>query len=185
MRDVGGWSLIFWRPACILSLEKGFVLDDADLVWLRAALDAAAYPSVVFLHVPIDDHSMTGNYYFENLPHLSTYSNASQARRMIEASGKVVLAMSGHVHWNAGSTIGGIHYRTLAALADTFHASGEASLAWGVLDLGGDRLSLEVFGREPCSWAAAPRASADRWYAPLQPAAFERRMRVLWHEIAE
>jgi Icc-related predicted phosphoesterase len=185
VRKLNGWSLIFWRANCSLTIEEGLRLPDEDLQWLESALNEASYPAVVFTHVPLDNHAMTGNYYFQNRTDLAGYSNASEARRLLEASGKVVLAMAGHVHWNAGTTIGGIHYRTLASLADTFDAGGKPSRAWGIFDLNSDRLALEVFGREPCSWSAAPRSQGNRWYKPLEQKVFERRMRVLWHEAAE
>lgn len=180
VREIGGWKLIFWRPACDISLNDGLALDDVDLVWLQDALNAAAYPAVVFLHVPIDGHSMIGNYYFERQMAIASYRNAGAARELIGASGKVVAVFSGHVHWNAGSTIGGIHHRTLASLADTFRTSGEASGAWAILELGSERLTLEVFGREPMTWSAPPRPPREQWLRPLAPDGFRRRMDILW-----
>ncbi|MCC8944230.1 metallophosphoesterase [Bradyrhizobium sp. Arg62] len=166
LRRVNGWTLLFWRPSCSVSLEHGIHLEENDLAWLRSALETAAYPTVVFLHAPIDGHSMVGNYYFEKRPDLSGYSNAAAARSAIEDSGKVVLVLTGHVHWNAGSTIDGIHYRTLASLSDTFRQSGEASGAWGLLDLDPALILLEVFGAEPMKWSAPPRSKDTRWYQP-------------------
>ena len=183
VRSLGGWTLIFWRPSCSLSLDSGPRLTEADLSWLYDALAAAAYPAVLFLHAPIDAHSMVGNLYFENRPDLAHYANAGEARRLLEASGKVALVMAGHVHWNAGSTINGIHHRTLASLSDTFLAAEAAppSGTWALLELAGDGgMSLKVFGREPMSWSAPAPAEGAQWRSPLPREAFDARMRALW-----
>ena len=183
VRKLGGWTLLFWRPSCSLSLEEGPRLTAADLAWLESALAAASYPAVLFLHAPIDAHSMVGNLYFENRPDLARYANAAAARRVLEASGKVVLVLAGHVHWNAASTINGIHYRTLASLTDTFQSAEAAppSGTWALLELAGDgRMSLEVFGREPMSWSAPANAEGARWRNPLPREAFDARMLALW-----
>jgi hypothetical protein len=182
VRIIGGWTLIFWRPNCSLTLERGYRLDPDDLAWLEATLADATHPAVLFLHVLIDGHSMRGNFYFANCAAYSTYANAPAARAILEASGKVVLVMTGHVHWNAGSTIAGIHYRSLASLTDTLQAPpADPSATWGLLELGQDGwLSLEVFGREPMRWSAPARTEQSHWKAPLTRDGYKERMRGLW-----
>jgi hypothetical protein len=180
IRNLNGWTLIFWRPDCDLSLTNGLVLADADLAWLDEALETAGFPAVLFVHAPIDDHSMVGNYYFENHRELGCYTNGRAARALIERSGKVVLVLSGHVHWQASATIGAIHYRTLPSLTDTFDRSGAASEAWGILALDDRTIALDVFGREPMSWSAPLRARETRWREPMSRSDFDRRMKTLW-----
>lgn len=183
VRPLNGWTLVFWRPSCSLTLESGLHLSATDLSWLEAAIATASYPAVLFLHAPIDEPSMVGNYYFENRPDLAGYANAAAARRIIEVSGKVVLVLAGHVHWNAGSTIDGIHYRTLAALTDTFDVAAVPSGTWSILELADDgRLSLDTFGREPMSWSALAKPKGAHWNRPLPREAFDARMRALWDQ---
>ena len=182
MRSVNGWTLIFWRTECELSLANGLRLREEELAWLTSALERAAYPAVIFTHAPIDSNAMIGNYYFQERADLGSYTNSRDARALIAASGKVVLVLAGHVHWHSGSTISGIHHRTLPSLTDTFECSGEPSGAWAVLELDSGRMSLEVFGREPMSWAAPPRARHSAWYEPMPRDAFSSRMTKLWSE---
>ncbi|UCI31748.1 metallophosphoesterase family protein [Mesorhizobium sp. B4-1-4] len=176
------WTLIFWRPTCELSLSNGLLLSDEDFSWLRDAVKEATYPSVLFLHAPIDGNAMVGNYYFSERPDLASYRNAAEARSIIEGSGKVVLVLGGHVHWHSTSTIDGIHHKTIPSLTDTFKADDSASEAWAILELSRERISLDVFGREPMSWAAAPRLAGTRWYRPLTKTEFEARMGGLWSQ---
>lgn len=182
VRTIGGWTLIFWRPNCSLTLERAYRLDPEDLAWLETTLAEATHPAVLFLHVLIDGHSMRGNFYFANCPAYSTYANAPAARAILEASGKVVLVMTGHVHWNAGSTIAGIHYRSIASLVDTLQAPpADPSATWALLELGKDSwLSLEMFGREPMRWSAPMRTEHSQWKAPLSLDGYKDRMRGLW-----
>jgi Icc protein len=163
-----------------VSLEEGLDLPESDIAWLRAALATATYPTVIFLHAPIDGQSMIGNYYFEGRPDLSGYSNGATARSVIEASAKVVLVLAGHVHWNSGTTIDGVHYRTLACLTDTFQAGVDASRTWAVLDLDASSISLDVRGAEPMRWSAPPRPDHAHWKKPMASEAFDKRMRTLW-----
>ncbi|MCG8548223.1 MAG: metallophosphoesterase [Alphaproteobacteria bacterium] len=182
VRRVNGWSLVFWRPSCTLSFDEGLRLDESDLASLDAALASAEYPAVICLHAPIDEHSMVGNYYFANRRELAGYENAQAARDIIEASGKVVLVLAGHVHWNAGTTIDGVHYRTLASLSDTFDATAvDAAGTWAIVELGEDGwISLEVFGREPMRWSAPMRQQETHWRRPLSGDGFHARMKALW-----
>ena len=175
-----GYTLIVWRADCTMSLERNLTLTDEDLAWLERALQDASYPAILFLHVPIDDHSLIGNHYFEHRPELARYSNAARARAMVEASGKVVLVLAGHVHWNAGTTIDGIHYRTLPSLTDTFRVDAEPTAAWAILDLHDGRASLEVFGREPMTWSAPLKVEGAHWRRPLTSREFDDRMRAMW-----
>lgn len=184
VREVNGWSLIFWRPSCCLPLDGGLRLSEADLSSLADCLAEARYPAVLFMHAPIDSHSMVGNLYFENRPELACYVNAAQARALIGRHGNVVLALSGHVHWNAGATIDGVHYRSIASLADTFIGAEDAppSASWALLDLAENGwLSVNVRGREPMSWGAFAKQQGARWRDPLPGAAFDARMVALWN----
>lgn len=177
-RILKGWNLLFWRPACEMSLNHGGpVFGDEDLSWLDKTLEQSTYPIIIFLHAPIDDHSTTGNAYTEARPDLASYRNGGAARELIQNSGKVVLVLAGHVHWNAGSTIDGVHYRTLAALSDTFRINEEPSGTWALLDLTANRMTLDVRGNEPMLWSVPPRKKHEHWRRPFTKEAYEERLR--------
>jgi hypothetical protein len=84
------------------------------------------------------------------------------------------------VHWNAGSTIDGIHCRALPSLTDTFWSDAEPSAAWAILELRDGHASLEVFGREPMTWSAPLKAAGTHWRRPLSAQEFDARMRAMW-----
>jgi len=178
--SIGDWTLLFWRANCQLYLDQGPILSNVDLEWLSDALVAARYPVILCSHVPLDEHSMVGNYYFEGRPDLASYKNGSVAREMILGSGKVVLALAGHVHWNALSVKYGTRFQTLASLSDTFVLDGPPSATWALLEAGTDGLHLEIRGREPSRWWSPLPQLGTHWRRPLSADEYTRRMKSIW-----
>ena len=86
-----------WTEANVPTLE---------LAWLVQDLAATDSPVVVFTHQLLDG---TGSVYVKN---------ASQVRRILEDSGKVLAVFQGHHHSGSYGNIAGIHYYTLKALVE-------------------------------------------------------------------
>ena len=111
-RDVNGYHLVFWNSAVAFE-DGGYHLPASDLEWLETDLAATGLPTLVFSHLPLDNGSMLGNFYFERLvPHGAHYFEGAAAREVIERSGKVIACLAGHAHWNQRHTIDGVHYIT-------------------------------------------------------------------------
>ncbi|OFW83779.1 MAG: hypothetical protein A2018_05085 [Alphaproteobacteria bacterium GWF2_58_20] len=172
--DRNGFHLVFWNPFSKLDLAKGFSLQEGDLAWLKADLAATSLPSVIFTHVPLDNGSMKGNFYFEkNFPHHAAYPEAQgeAIRDIIERSGKVVLCINGHAHWNAHHCIDGIHYVTIPSLTELFTTWPEPNAAYARMSLS-DHIEIEVFGRDPVFYRLPIKAPGTHWlntskdYAP-------------------
>ncbi len=94
-------------------------LPDAQLRWLAAELAASAGPVIVFCHQRLD---------LDGDPH--TARNAADARRILEACGRVVAVFQGHDHRGDTRTVNGIVYYTLKALVEA--ADGESCSATAV-----------------------------------------------------
>jgi NAD(P)-dependent dehydrogenase (short-subunit alcohol dehydrogenase family) len=102
-----------------------------------------------FSHLPLDNGSMLGNFYFEKaVPNGAHYAEGAAARDIIERSGKVIACLAGHTHWNARNTIDGVHYITIHSLTESFTTHPYPTGAFGVLDIDA-YLTVEVFGRDP------------------------------------
>jgi len=175
--DINGFHLVFWNTNPVLDLEKGFTLDASALEWLKKDLQAAALPTVLFTHLPLDNGSMKGNYYFEKVnPHHAGYSEneGEVIRDVIERSGKVILCVNGHAHWNAYHGIDGIHYVTIPSLIDSFTSWPDANAAWARLSID-ETIEIEISGRTPMSYRlpikkmGAHWANIDKDYAPKAP----------------
>ena len=172
-RELGGFHLVFWNADVQVHRDPfRFEIDEADLSWLTAELASSSQPTIVFSHIPLDNGSMIGNFYFEQMfPGMGHYSNGAAAREIIEQSGKVFLCLAGHVHWNHHTAIDGIHHITIQSLTETFTSHPHVAGAHALLEVGDD-IRLEVFGNDPFALRLPVNSFERHWmnlhrpYAP-------------------
>ncbi|MBD8892506.1 metallophosphoesterase [Roseibium litorale] len=165
--DAGGWRIVLWRADSKIHrtpAHSGFILREADLLWLSRVAQNADRPLMVFSHVPVSGHAQTGNYYFERNPSASTYPMAERARAALAQCRHPVVCLSGHVHWNTVTVVDGITHLTQQSLTESFTTKGEPAGAFGLIELG-DTVSWQVLGLDPMAYAFKPHA--DRWTPPL------------------
>jgi 3',5'-cyclic-AMP phosphodiesterase len=146
--DIEGWHLIF------LYTFNGTVeggLTQEDLAWLEQTLASSAFPAVVFTHQPLDGIPTQGNILFDAIPHYLTPTGHEKARAIIEASGKVKLAINVHTHWNHLERVNGISYLSLTAVTPLMQ-SREATTAYAILTLNDTTVTVNVYGREPAEF---------------------------------
>jgi hypothetical protein len=108
---------------------------------------------------------MKGNFYFEKeYAHHGAYPEAQGAaiREVIERSGKVLLCMNGHAHWNAYHSIDGTHYVTIPSLTESFTTWPHANEAFATLRIS-DCIEIEVFGRTPLFYRLPLKARNEHW----------------------
>lgn len=82
-------------------------LPDEQLEWLGEQLNGSNGPVVVLTHQRIDGLEAPHN-----------VRNGAAAREILEASGKVVLVMSGHSHQNLHEQVNGIDYVVVRAMVE-------------------------------------------------------------------
>lgn len=166
--DLGDWHLVIWAADSKIHRPGGFILREADLLWLASTVDAADRPLAIVSHVPISGHAQTGNYYFERNPESSTYPGAERARAVLRRARVPVVCLSGHVHWNTLTIVDGIPHLTLQSLTESFTTLPEAAGAWGLLELD-STIAWTVHGRDPFSARIEAAETMRRWMTPLQP----------------
>jgi HAD superfamily hydrolase (TIGR01450 family) len=164
--DVKGWHLVFWQPDAVIPYPEPFRIRLPDLEWLAADLAATELPTVVFSHVPLSSASMVGNYWFANSPDHGGYPNAADARRVIEASDKVVLCVAGHVHWNSLHRVNAVPHITIQSLTESYTTGGKPSAAWATLEIS-DVIRWRTHGRDPIEMTMPVRARGERWPEPI------------------
>lgn len=161
--DANGFHIVIWNAHTHLTLERGFHFAPGDLDWLRDDLAATELPTVICSHAPLDNGSMAGNFYFEHMPQYGGYlDEGPAAREIIERSGKVVLCLAGHTHWNALNVIDGIPYVTIHSLTESFTTNGKPTGAWGVAEIG-ETIDIQVFGRDPARYLLPRREIGVHW----------------------
>lgn len=167
--DLGQWTLVLWRANSKIHRPGGFVLTEADLLWLAGVVRSATKPLAVFSHVPVSGHSQAGNYYFERNPDSATYPGGAERARAILATARVpVCCFAGHVHWNTLTVVGGQPHFTLQSLTETFTTHPEPAGAWALLELS-DTIAWTVFGKDSFRAELAAAETARRWITPLPP----------------
>ncbi|RPI43030.1 MAG: metallophosphoesterase-domain-containing protein [Betaproteobacteria bacterium] len=174
--DHGGFHFVFWNANVEKHPSLGFAATPADIDWLARDLAATDLPTVICSHMPLDGGSMAGNLYFEKglSAGLGGYANSESVRTAIEASGKVVLCIAGHTHWNALAIIDGIPYVTVPALSEAFMSWPRPAAAWASLELGDD-IAVRVDGEVPVEYRLPMRSLGAHWvnkdkdYAPRPP----------------
>lgn len=167
VHDIDGWRIVLWRADSRIRRGdegNGFVLTEADLVWLSRTMQATDRPTLVVSHVPISGHAQTGNYYFQNNPRSSTYPMGDRARAALALARVPVVCLAGHVHWNTVTIVDGITHLTQQSLTESFTTAGEPAGAMGLIELS-DTVSWDVVGADPFRFGFRP--TAQRWTPPM------------------
>jgi predicted phosphodiesterase len=166
--DIEGHHFVFWNAETCLLGRDGFELPEADLAWLAEDLACTDMPTIVSTHVPLDSGSMIGNYYFESRYRgFAHYRNGDRAREILERSGKVVLCLAGHAHWNALNTIDGIPYVTVQSLTESFTTPGRACGAFGLLEID-EAIDISILGLDPVRLRLPLRRLGSHWHSPTR-----------------
>lgn len=166
--DLGDWRLVLWAADSRIHRPGGFILTEADLLWLAATVNAADRPLAIMSHVPLSGHAQTGNYYFERNPEFSTYPGAERARAVLRQARVPVVCFAGHVHWNTLTIVDGIPHLTLQSLTESFTTLPRPAGAWGLLELS-ETIAWTVHGNDPFVAKLDAADTLRRWMTPLQP----------------
>lgn len=167
--DIGDWTLVIWRADAKIHRPGGFILPEADLLWLAGVIRKATRPLAIFSHVPVSGHSQAGNYYFQRNPDASTYPGGAERVRAILAGARVPVAcFAGHVHWNTLTMIDGQPHFTLQSLTETFTTHPEPAGSFALLELSG-RIDWSVIGKDSMRVSLDAAETSRRWIEPLPP----------------
>ena len=150
--DFGG---VHFLVLCTQEIKDTKVhLPKEQLEFMESDLAATTLPCIVLMHHPISEQRVEGNRWFERAPHLCRVVERGAARKVLEASGKVIAVFNGHVHWNHLDIIRGIPYVTLQSLTENLDddAPGRPAAAYAVVDIDERRLVVDVRGEEPARY---------------------------------
>jgi hypothetical protein len=126
-------------------------LSGEDLQWLEQTLAENDLPKIIFTHQPLDGIPTKGNVLFDAIPHYLMPTGSDKARAILEKSGKVMLAVNGHTHWNRLEYVGGIAYLHLTAVTPLVQNQTKTT-AYSVLTLDDAEVTVKVYGREPAEF---------------------------------
>lgn len=101
---------------------KDTYIPTTQLDWLRADLQTARGPVIVFVHQLLDPEQTE----------VHQIKNAAQVRSILEQSEKVLAVFQGHQHEGGYHLVNGIHYYTLIAMVE---GSGAENNSYAILDV--------------------------------------------------
>jgi 3',5'-cyclic AMP phosphodiesterase CpdA len=146
--DRGGFHFTVLHTHEKKSVE--ITVGQSQLEWLASDLASTQLPTVVLMHHSAAEQQLHGNRWFEACPELALVKERAEFRRVLQASGKVVLVLNGHLHWNHLGVIEGIPYVTLQSLTENLDedAPGRPAAAHAIVRLSPERVVVEVEGEE-------------------------------------
>lgn len=157
--DVGGYRLVVLHTHEIKG-ERVFI-DEPQLSWLEAELGRPGAPVIVVMHHSAADQVLEGNRWFEGRPHLCLVQERKRLRSILEDSGRVLLVVNGHLHWNHLAMHGAVPYLTLQSLIENLDddAPGRPANAHAVVRVTPRRVFVQIEGEERARYQFSPSAA--------------------------
>lgn len=129
--DQNGYGLRSFDDIDILWLkieaEAGhYVLPPEQITWLEKVLGESIKPLLIFVHCPVDDHDVSGNFFYEALDNRKKEAlflkNQSAVRSLICSNPNVIAVFQAHLHYFYVHSLEGIPYITCPAMGDNICA---------------------------------------------------------------
>ncbi|NUP12692.1 MAG: phosphoesterase [Polyangiaceae bacterium] len=154
-RDVGGAHLVMLHTH--EEKDQRVFVEAEQLAWLEQDLAATNLPTIVFMHHSAADQVLVGNRWFEGRPHICLVQERKRLREIFEASGKVLLVVNGHLHWNHLDVHRGIPYVTVQSLIENLDddAPGRPARANAIVRVERSRVLVEIEGEERARYQLA------------------------------
>jgi hypothetical protein len=121
-KEIGDFVLIWLGLELNPDDHRVRSLPSEQLSWLKKQLIQNNRPTVIFAHCAIDDHNVTGNFFYEASDNKSKSAlfleNQESIRNVISASGCVVAVLQAHLHYFHSKQVDGVPYITCPAMGD-------------------------------------------------------------------
>ena len=120
-RSLNGVDII-WLAIEEEKESKTFYLPINQLHWLEESLQKSVQPILIFIHCPLDDHDVSGNFFYEALDDRKKdalfLKNQNEVRKIIQSRKNVVAVFQAHLHYFYTRLMDGIAYITCPAMND-------------------------------------------------------------------
>jgi len=124
-----------------------------QLLWLTNDLDKTDKPVVVFIHYPLAEDDMKGNFWFETEPQYALLANRVEVRSILESSGKVKAVFSAHQHWNRFHVQNNIPYFVATSPIENFKNQGTVAETYTIVNLDNKGVKVKVVGNDPAEFS--------------------------------
>ena len=161
--DTHDHHIIMWNPYMNRYTAEGVIPDPQDIEWLENDLAHTNNPTIILSHIPFrgpesskvwNGTPQVGGTYYP-----SHFSEAEKLQDIIEASGKVILCLSGHRHLDHTQTAHSVHHIIQQSLVETAD-NGQPSGAYNLMEIDAHEIRIQTFGLErniPANLPLTPR----------------------------
>ena len=160
--DAGDHHIIMWNPYMNRYTRDGVIPDPEDIEWLQNTLAQAVKPTILLSHIPFGGPEsvkkqkkriMTDGLYYP-----SHFAETEKLREMIEASGKVILCLSGHRHLNDIRESNGVHYLIHQSLVEVVQDDKPAG-AFSMIEVAKNEIRIKGYGLKQPPLTTLPLAA--------------------------
>lgn len=156
-KEVADFTLIWLGVELNHTNPRIHGLPSNQLNWLKDQLKHLCRPTVVFIHCAIDDHNVSGNFFYEAMDHQDKSAlfleNQDEIRKILSASNCVVAFLQAHLHYFHVKKIDNIPYITCPAMGDNIcgpNATDNVPDIYTVFLLEKERLVAKAFSGKYC-----------------------------------
>ncbi len=137
--------------------SKNFILPPKQLAWLKQTLNGSTKQTLIFIHCPIDDQDVSGNFFYEFLDGRKKdglfLKNQNAVRELIQARQNVIAVFQAHLHYFHARILDGISYITCPAMNDNIcgpHVVNNNPEVYTVVTIEEDFLVAKAYSGEHC-----------------------------------
>ncbi len=137
--------------------KHSLFVPQEQLKWLKQTLKQSKQPFFIFIHTPIDDHDVNGNFFYEALDARKKdalfLKNQEEVRQIISSENNVAAVFQAHLHYFHTRLLDGIPYITCPAMNDNIcgpEIVGNIPEIYTVVDIDEQKISVKAYSREYC-----------------------------------
>ncbi|MDB5237771.1 MAG: hypothetical protein JWM46_41 [Candidatus Kaiserbacteria bacterium] len=145
-KDINGHHIVALHSEAFLGEDSK--IGDEQKEWLVDDLKHTDLPAIVFIHHPLADQDLTGNFWFEGKPSRGLLSNRQEVREILERSGKVIAVFNGHTHWNKMNVHNDIPYFNINSIVENFRNDDTPSGCYALVTIDSKSVSVDIRGTD-------------------------------------
>lgn len=137
--------------------SKNFTLPQDQMSWLETALTHSVNQKLIFIHCPIDDQNVEGNFFYEFLDDRKKdklfLTNQNEVRELIHSKKNIVGVFQAHLHYFHAHNFNGISYITCPAMNDNICGTNEKDHnpeIYTVVDIDQNKLIVKAYSTKYC-----------------------------------
>lgn len=146
--DLCGYHLMFLsvgdEPAKYIDgKETRKIIPKGDLEWLLGDIEKNNLPSIAFLHHPIAESDLKGNFWFEGNREGGLLQNRAELKNVLKTDPHLFAVFCGHQHWTKTIVEDGIPHHIVGSLTENVDGHDVPDGVWLEVDIDGKDIKIK------------------------------------------